>query len=139
MDTDQRIFQPTIEKTNQWMNELGEQMHTEDRDTYKALRATLHVLRDRMTIEEATDFASQLTVLLKGVYYDGYNPSHTPQKMDRTEVISRVHAYFDNDPTVNPERVITEVISFLSKKMPGGEMEHVKTNLPKDMRDFFPK
>lgn len=47
------IFDRTIPKTNLWLQELGEALHTEDtRDVYLSLRATLHAPRDRSLPEE---------------------------------------------------------------------------------------
>jgi uncharacterized protein (DUF2267 family) len=134
---DPKIFESTVNKTNMWLHELSEEIGMEERDTYKSLRATLHLLRDRLTVEEATDLAAQLPLLLKGVYYDGYDPSRTPVKMDGTTLISRVHSYFDNDPDVDPEYVVTGVLDFLNEKISKGQMEHVKSDVPNDIKELL--
>ena len=47
------VFDTTIHKTNAWLNELGQELGWDDRHAaYLALRATLHALRDRLTVEE---------------------------------------------------------------------------------------
>jgi uncharacterized protein (DUF2267 family) len=57
--------------TNTWLKQLGE-----DRgDAYRVLRAVLHTLRDRLTVDEAAQFAAQLPELVRGVFYDSAKPA----------------------------------------------------------------
>ena len=53
------------------------------------VRAWLHILRDRLTVEVAAHFAVQLPELLRGVFYDGWNPSRVPMKYGRGEYLTR--------------------------------------------------
>jgi uncharacterized protein (DUF2267 family) len=55
----------------------------------RVLRAWLHCLRDRLSVEVAAHFAAQLPELLRGVFYDGWNPSRVPQTYDRAGYVSR--------------------------------------------------
>jgi uncharacterized protein (DUF2267 family) len=44
----------TLQKTHIWLNEIMEELHWNDRyKAYAVLRATLHALRDRLSVEEA--------------------------------------------------------------------------------------
>jgi len=66
----------TIQKTNIWLREVMDELGSDDRHrAYLALRSVLHSLRDRLTIEEATDLGAQLPILVRGFYYDAWNPS----------------------------------------------------------------
>ena len=57
------VFDRTIHKTNIWLKDLMELLDCPDRhEAYLALRATLHALRDRLTIEEVAQFAAQQEV-----------------------------------------------------------------------------
>ncbi|KTD16773.1 DUF2267 domain-containing protein [Legionella jordanis] len=49
---------------------------------YAVLRAILHALRDKLPPELSVSLASQLPLILKGVYYDGWNPTR-PQNTTR--------------------------------------------------------
>jgi uncharacterized protein (DUF2267 family) len=55
------VFETTLHKTNGWLKELLEELDWQDRHAaYLALRATLHALRDRLTVEEVAELAAQL-------------------------------------------------------------------------------
>ena len=70
-----------IGKSNAWLAGIEEGFGTHDRRlAYRVGRAWLHSLRDRLTVEVAAHFAAQLPELLRGVFYDGWNPSRVPLK-----------------------------------------------------------
>ena len=47
------VFDTTVQKTNIWLNDLMKVLGWQDRHkAYLALRATLHALRDRLTVDE---------------------------------------------------------------------------------------
>ena len=73
----------SIEKTNAWLADVASEFDTDDRRfAYRVTRAWLHALRDRLPIPVAAHFAAQLPELLRGVFYDGWNPVHVPVKYD---------------------------------------------------------
>ena len=64
-----------------WVNDVAKEFDTDDREfAYRVLRAWLHTLRDRLTVEAAAHFAAQLPDLIRGVFYAGWNPSAVPEK-----------------------------------------------------------
>jgi uncharacterized protein (DUF2267 family) len=52
----------------------------------------LHALRDRLTVNEAAQFGAQLPMLVRGIYYEGWDPTRLPVKMNREEFLQRVPA-----------------------------------------------
>jgi uncharacterized protein (DUF2267 family) len=69
----------SIDTTNRWLDTIGEQVGAgERRESYRVLRGWLHALRNRLTVDVAAHFAAQLPDLLRGVFYDGWSPSHAP-------------------------------------------------------------
>jgi uncharacterized protein (DUF2267 family) len=72
------VFDRTLYKTHTWLKEIMEVLGTEDRHrAYMALRAVLHALRDRLTVEEVAQLGAQLPMLIRGLYYEGWDRSVT--------------------------------------------------------------
>jgi len=70
-----KAFDTTIEKTNIWLKEIMQEMNTEDRHrAYNALSSVLHALRDRMPVDEVVQLGAQLPMLVRGFYYEGWDP-----------------------------------------------------------------
>jgi uncharacterized protein (DUF2267 family) len=50
------------------LSEVDEELGGEDREcAYRALRAVLHALRDRLTVDVSAKLAAQLPTLIRGV------------------------------------------------------------------------
>jgi len=71
-DTQVAALDHTIQETNTWLKKARGRDHLGDRPhAYNALRAVLHVLRDRLTPEQAVHLGAQLPTLVRGIYYEG--------------------------------------------------------------------
>jgi uncharacterized protein (DUF2267 family) len=64
---------------NVWLNDLVDELGEDRHAVYRVLRAFLHLLRDRLPSEEGAHLAAQLPHLWRGVFYDGWTPSRTPE------------------------------------------------------------
>jgi uncharacterized protein (DUF2267 family) len=98
----------------------------------------LHALRDRLTVQEASDLAAQLPMLLRGVYYEGWQPSKVPVKMHREAFLERVRAGFPHEVDGGIERLVQTVLDALRLHITEGEWEDVKATLPKDLVEILP-
>ena len=133
------VFDRTIHKTNIWLKDLMELLDCQDRhEAYLALKATLHALRDRLTIEEAAQFAAQLPMLVRGFYYESWDPTGKPLKeRHREEFLARIKQELRTRPT-DPERVARAVFQVLANRISEGEIEDVEYILPKEIRNLWP-
>ena len=127
-------FESTLNKTNAWLKDLLAELGWSESDyqrAYHALRAVLHALRDRLTIEEATDLSAQLPMLIRGFYFEGWNPAKTPRS-DRTvdEFLMRIADEFADDISVDTEAITRAVFRVLKTHISAGEIEHVAHSLP---------
>ncbi len=136
-----KVFDRTIHDTNAWLKEISEEMGHPDRQmAYHALRGVLFTLRDRLTVDEAADFASQLPLLIRGVFYEGYKPAGKPEKYrDRDEWLKRVTGELQKTGGENPEKATRAVFAVLNRHLTGGELEDVRRMLPSDVRVFWPE
>jgi uncharacterized protein (DUF2267 family) len=72
----------TVHKTNRWLSELTEELGTEDQEkAWRILKSYLQLLRDQLTIDEGAQLAAQLPVILRGAFYEGFDPGHRPAKV----------------------------------------------------------
>jgi uncharacterized protein (DUF2267 family) len=140
MSTGLDIFDSTIQKSNLWLKDLMQDLGWDDRHkAYQGLRITLQTLRDRLTIEEAAQLAAQLPLLLRGTYYEGWNPTGHPTK-DRhlTAFLAPIRAHFRHDPRVDGEEVARAVFKVLANHISVGEIQDILHALPKELQDLWP-
>lgn len=135
------VFDATIQQTNEWLGEIAEELHTDNRrHAYLALRGALHALRDNLVVDEAADLAAQLPMLVRGIYYEGWNPSKTPVKdRDRDLFLERVGGAFEraNTDGIYPEPAARAVFRVLSRHVTAGEVNDVRSSLPEEIRALW--
>jgi len=138
--TSTELFQATLQKTDEWLSHLMRLLPTDDRQVaYLALRATLHALRDRITIEEIAQLGAQLPMLIRGFYYEGWDPMSKPLKIRRREeFLDRITSEMAYANDKDPEEVARAVFTLLVQRISDGEIEDVKQILPADIRDLWP-
>lgn len=134
------VFDTTVHKTNRWLKELMQILDTQDKHrAYLALRATLHALRDRLTVEEVAQLGAQLPMLIRGFYYEGWDPTRKPVKeRHREHFLAWIKQQFRNDPTIDPEQVARAVFTLLANRISEGEIEDVKGILREEIRELWP-
>jgi uncharacterized protein (DUF2267 family) len=142
MDTGYSTFNSTVHKTNRvlrdieedygWRKELREQ-------SYSALRAVLHALRDRLMVQEAADFAAQLPILVRGVFHGGWDPSRVPVKMHKEQFLERIRRDLSFElPDDDVERCVRVVLSALGRFVTAGELEDIRAVMPRDIGVLVP-
>jgi uncharacterized protein (DUF2267 family) len=133
-------FDSTLQTTNTWLKELMEGMRWEDRHrAYHALRAVLHTLRDRLTVDEVVTLGAQLPMLVRGFYYEGWHLADRPMKELRKEAfLAHIAEAFRDSPDVDPEEVARAVFQVMAKHLTAGEIEGIKRCLPTELRALWP-
>jgi uncharacterized protein (DUF2267 family) len=134
-------FDTTVDKTNRILREIEEEYGwPKDRrnQSYAALRGVLHALRDRLTVEESAQFAAQLPMLVRGIYYEGWNPGKVPVKIDREEFMARVRQEFPYDTEGGTEPLVQAVLGALKRRVTDGEWEDIKSTVPKQLATVMP-
>jgi len=115
---------------NLWLAAVHERLGAGDRRaSYRMLRAWLHAVRDRVTVETAAHFAAQLPELLRGVYYEGWNPAHVPVRYDLAEFIERFATEAGISQADVPWTAAT-ITSALRGLCSPGQVEHVLVPMP---------
>lgn len=132
-------FDRTVQKTNEWLNELMEYHDGCDRQkAYLVLRATLHALRDRLPPEEAVELSAQLPMLIRGFYFEGWRPSATPVKeRHKSEFLKHIGDALRGYELGRPEDIARGVFRILDHRISAGEMKDVRQVLPPEIRELF--
>ena len=133
------VFDETVQKTNKWLKEIEQVLGPDRRRAYQALRAVLHSLRDRLTINEGAHLAGQLPMLVRGIYYESWRPAVTPVKIrSRDEFLATISSHFRNVEPIDSEDAARAVFQVLERHVTAGEIADVIDALPLDIRTLWP-
>ena len=132
-------FDKTLQTTNIWLKEIGEDIGPDRQRCYHALRAVLASLRDRLSVDEAAHFAAQLPTLIRGVYYDGYEPAGKPERIrTRDDFLAKVDERLEGIRPIGADDATRAVFKVLGRHVTKGELDEVKRSLPDEIRLLFP-
>ncbi|MEN2981558.1 MAG: DUF2267 domain-containing protein [Thermus sp.] len=137
------VFDTTLHKTHAWLKAIMEALGAEDRHrAYMALRAVLHALRDRLPVEEVAQLGAELPMLVRGLYYEGWDPTGKPLKeRHKEEFLAHVARELrtPSGPALDPEAAARAVFQVLAQKVSEGEIRDVQNLLPKELRELWPR
>lgn len=129
------VFDRTLQTTNTWLGEIMEALGPDRQMAWKVLSVVLHRLRDRLPIELAAHLGSQLPLLVRGIYYDQYQPARQPSGCNNLEqFVEEVHERLSSTRRVDPRAAVHAVFGVLSRHVPRGQIEKVQAALPADLR-----
>ncbi len=131
------LFDKATSKTRTWLKEIEAELGLSNpNDAYRALRAVMHAMRDRLPVRESAEFASQLPIMILGMYYSGWTPANKPVKMRSIdEFLDRVADQLPKG--MDPMRVTQGVISVIERHVSSGEMRDVRRNFPLKMQELW--
>jgi uncharacterized protein (DUF2267 family) len=133
------VFNSTLQKTERWLRDIREALGWDsDQRAYMALRAVLHTLRDRLPVIEAVHLGAQLPMLIRGFYYEGWNPLNNPLKLTREEFLFCVATHFRNDPDLDLIPIVRTVFDVILGHTDAGQMIKIAGLLPRDFADLWP-
>jgi uncharacterized protein (DUF2267 family) len=130
------IIELNVEKAHVWLNGIGAELGGEGQQyAYRVLRAVLHTLRDRLTVDVAANLAAQLPTLIRGIYYENWRPSQTPSAIhDVDAFLARVAAEGGLAGETEASLAVAAVARVLREHVSAGEIEHVLAVLPDGLK-----
>jgi uncharacterized protein (DUF2267 family) len=129
-----------VQQMQEWLKELDVNGNFGDlHEAYAVLRAVLHQLRDRLTVEEAADLGAQLPLIVRGIYFEGWRPAHVPEKVRTRQkfldgVIMKLLPH-----RIAPEPAVRDVFALLARHCDPGEIADVIEQLPADLKELWPQ
>lgn len=134
------VIDHTVHLTHEWINELTERLEwSSHKDALHLLRLTLTSVRDHISHSEVAQFAAQLPLLIRGMFYEGWKPSVTPSKNRKVaDFIARIEAEVGNVVDYRGSDDIKTVFKLLNARISDGEIADVRAGLPEDIRALWP-
>jgi uncharacterized protein (DUF2267 family) len=132
------IIDRSVEKTHIWLSDLAAELDTEDRHyAYRVLRAFLHALRDHLSVENAAQLAAQLPIFIRGLFYEGYSPSRTPEHVrDRESFLERIASEAILAGPTEASFAVEAASAVLREHISPGEVDSVLQALPEHIREL---
>lgn len=132
------IFNKLNEPATHWLKDMMKELRTDDRHrAWHALRAGLHALRDRLTVEEAAQLSAQLPLLIRGLYFEGWDPTGKPMRIRHREdflvLVREKYAPRTDTPAADVVRALFRV---LEKHVSLGELTDIMLSLPTELVDL---
>jgi uncharacterized protein (DUF2267 family) len=135
------VFETTVHKSKEWIAEMQDQLEwMSATQLYHLLRAVLQTLRDQLNINEAAQFAAQLPILLKGTFYEAWNPSELPPKpLNKDDFLFTLQTKLDlsYDPEFDIEHGLRVAMSVITKHVSAGEIEDVLAGLKPSVKEML--
>lgn len=137
-----RQLNRTVDETHQWLRDLARKDPFQNEEqAYSLLRAVLHAVRDQLTVEEASHFAQQMPMLVRGFYYEGWRPALAPnEERTREEFMDHVLSSLGPNPqeTTDLDAAVRSVLELLTERLEEGQIRHVRQQLPAEMAELWP-
>lgn len=129
------VFDKTLQTTNIWLSEIMERTGVDRHVAWKMLAIVLHQLRDRLPVELCAHLGSQLPMLVRGVYYDQFDPARQPTRCDTPEQFAgEVAEGLSDTRPVDVDEAIRAVFGLLARHVSEGQIVKVRNTLPMAIR-----
>ncbi len=139
-------FEKYVAKGNLFVKEVAEELgHPDDRHrAARVMRAVLHAMRRRLTLEESFDLLAQLPMCIKAVYVDGWKPSLQPEKIRHIDDF--IDTVMEEDGRTAAKDFATReeaiqaakaVFRVIKRHVSDGEIQDVTSSLPKQLRALW--
>lgn len=141
MSTRVSVFETSLHKSQAWITEMHAELSwLSGESVYQLLRAVLHALRDQLSTDEAAHFSAELPMLLRGTFYENWNPTKTQKKgASRAEFIHAVREHMGNmvEPKYELETGVIIALSTIMNHVSPGEMDDIAQSAKPSLKDFY--
>jgi uncharacterized protein (DUF2267 family) len=129
------VFHNALEHPQQWVLEMMAELRTHDeRDALQALRAGLQALRDRLTLEEVAQLSAQMPLVIRGLFFEGWDPTGKPLRLrKREEFLSLVRERYAPRHQATADEIVRALFRVLGRHVSQGELTDVMATLPQEI------
>jgi uncharacterized protein (DUF2267 family) len=132
------VFDKTLQSTNIWLDEVMEEIGPDRHVAWHALGAVLRTLRDRLPLELAAHLGSQLPILVRGTYYDQWEPREKPLALrSQDEFLQHVSEGLRHIRPTNARDATRAVFRTIGDHIDAGQVRKVVAALPTDVKELW--
>jgi uncharacterized protein (DUF2267 family) len=131
------VFDKTVQTTNIWLDEISAALGPDRQFAWKVLSTVLHKLRDRLPLQLSAHLSAELPLLVRGVYYDQFEPAKQPTDCKLEEFVDEVAEWLSDTRPVDPRDAVRAVFAVLSRHVAPGQIAKVQQALPRDLREMW--
>lgn len=133
-------FSHSAQQAQRWVNELAADLDCPVNFAHRLMRAVLQALRDWLSPEEAADLSSQLPEMIRGIYFEGWDPARSPAwERDKRDLVLRISKSLDDQPEFDIEEGIAAVFRLLDRHLSYGDIVQIKNSMRKALRRLWPE
>jgi uncharacterized protein (DUF2267 family) len=129
------LFAKMNQQANIWVKDMMAALGTKDgHKGLHALRAGLQALRDRLSVDQAAQLSAQLPLIIRGMFFEGWDPSNTPMRIrHRAEFLALVREKYAPREDLSAEDIMRSLFRVLDRHVAAGEVGHLMVTLPEDL------
>jgi uncharacterized protein (DUF2267 family) len=132
------VIESSVQKTNEWMKEVAETLGTNRESAWRVLRGYLQVIRDQLNIDEAAQLSAQLPLVLRGAFWEGFDPGDQAAKArHRDEFLESIAARAGLGHLDEAAAAAEAASRVLSSHITEGEFDDVLAQLPGEVREVL--
>jgi len=129
-----------VQETNLWLKPLSERLYAKRHDSYLALRAVLHALRDRIGRDNAVHLGAQLPTVIRGIYYEGWTADVSGTKeRHKKDFLDHVRTELPPTTRLDAEQAVRAVFEVMWDKIDPGEIAKLIDLFPAELRTLWPR
>jgi uncharacterized protein (DUF2267 family) len=129
------LFETINQHAMVWVRDMMGELHTDDpHKALHALRAGLHALRDLLSADAAAHLSAQLPTLVRGMFFEGWNPSRGPLRIRRTvDFLPIVREKYAPRADAPADDIIAALFRVLGRHISAGEVTKLFLSLPEEL------
>jgi uncharacterized protein (DUF2267 family) len=133
------VFDKTLQSTHIWLDEIMQEIGPDRHLAWHVLGAVLRTLRDRLPLGLAAHLGAQLPILIRGTYYDQWEPREKPLELrSEDEFLEHISQGAWNTRPVNVRNATRAVFRAIAHHVDAGQVRKVVDALPRDVKALWP-
>lgn len=130
-----KLFDKANQHAAAWVKDMMFELGTRDSaKALHALRAGLQALRERLTVDEAAKLSAQLPLLVRGYFFEGWEPRAKPTRVrHREDFLALVRARYAPRHDLAAQELVASLFKVMSRHLSTGELTGVVMSLPEEL------